>query len=989
MACTMYSNTEQFRLVDVDEVLWSNPNYQIIPEPSNFGSIQLTLDRNIEDRGGANFEFGQAETSLGFDKSCRKSDILEIINQKGVDANIILEYYHQINNEWVLQYSGYIVPSSMSEVDYEVDFRVKRTDFGDSFRTRFEVQQGIDGDIDLDGGTISTLVPLEIGMHSQGLSFNYQSQIQDPLVVSNVATKSKWDFGNGEIPSFGFVMHDTQYEVADNIGTSLNIQTYPTAFIPVNVLWQSINGGDDYTWIDEIRVQGLYNIEVIDPGIYTIIYNFRGSIQAFATSPSGFPHLPGQVRVRTWARVYNSIGLIKIDLLLDNQVIGDPLTTSWLDDTTFDASINQTVTLEAGDRIHFFTTANSSVNMSGEKMEFTYGTFGVFGSMFIDTVSTVDSTICKGVPIYEALNRLIQKAVGTNIEQFDLSLSNVLGAFVQGDEITSTGGGRGVVYGIDGNIVTVIGASGVFVNGNSVTTTSGGTGTIDYLDAGNVIESKLIGRITQGEVEDGCAAWNYITNGLSVRGFTDPLWDSTLYYRKGDKVTYQDKSYEYIFNIPSQGNLPTNTTYWKIATFRKISTSIKKIMDFLKFRYGAGFAVVKTEGLGYGTLTDKKVTRILIEEKKAFFQDKLIMTLPNVQNPINKKINKNIIYNEIQVGYSVFAEPNEAGSIGGFNTIRNDVSPIQKEKKKLGMVVDACTDGQEIERLRRATVNETSNESDDKDEETMIVKCRNINIDYPYQTAQAGSGLSLEWFAPDRVRINGMNTSQIEIGDKFIYLNPAIVSFDIVLVLFNEADNRMVLEFSAPHGLLGINNFPFYINNGANEKKEVFLPERVENITNIVNAIDSASEYNMDHAPTNFLISNFDWYGSAYKSKDGSSKLIFTSGKNNYFFGKAYRTTDCNPTTDQIVENQDFELSVLRSYNPEIFTEYTYDVDAHMSYSQFISLKQAMINEAQTDINYGYVEFIDNEGNLIQGYPMKISYNPLSTLTKVLIWGKA
>ncbi len=990
-ACKMFENTEEFRLIDVDGVLWSNPNYKVIPEPSGFGNIKITLSRNPDDRGGANFEFGQAERSLGFDKACQKQDILDIIEAKGVDANIIFQYYHIKSGVYTLQYQGQIVPSSMREVDYEVDLRVKRTDFGDKFRTRFEADQSYADDLDLDGNKIDPIEPLEIGLHSQALSFGYQAQQQVSGIATNYNVVQPWDFGDGDIPSVGFLLLDLQDVIYNDINTSLQIFTYPASYVGVDFFWQVYDGSDNYSFIYNIFEQSLYNIKCIDPGVYNIRLQYVGYVFVNWVNNWNILLIGRRVRIRPIARQYSALGVLKSEKIFGDIIIGD-FSETWQEGSFFVLNLDEQVTMEAGDQIFFFAAISneSTSSFDNPSASATYEVYGNVGVLYIDTISTVDSTPCRGGMIYDVMNRLIKKSIGNNIEQFKINLSTDSGTFIQGENITSSSGGKGLVYSKTLNEIEVISVTGTFNTSDTVNTTSGGIGLIGYVDSGQVLDSTLIGRKVHGYADDGCASYNFITNGLSIRGFVNDEWKANLYYRKGDKVEYLGDNYEYINNTPTNNNLPTNPVFWQKATYRQISTSIEKILDFLRFRYGAGFAVVKQEGLGFGTLIDTKITKVLIEKKDVFFQDKLIMELPNVENPIVKKVNKEIIFNEIQSGYSIYGEPNESGSLGGFNTIRNDVTPIEKEKKELKQVADVCTDGSEIERLRRATINETENESDDKDEETIIIKCQLTSLSNVYDTGADGSGLSLEWFtAPNRVRINGLNTRQIEIGDVFHWLTPTNSAATITDISFNSLDNRMTLTLDQAHGLLGVNNLPFYVNDSGNDPKEVFFPERLEEITDVEGVDAPSTVYNLTHAPTNMLINNFDWFGSAYQSKDGGRELIFGQGKNNYLMKKAYRNTDCEPTTDQIQENQSFELSVLRSYNPELFTPYIYEVKSNMKYSDLVRLKDAMINESSEDINFGYVEFDDNQGNVVQGYPFKITYSPLTSQATLLLWGKA
>jgi hypothetical protein len=132
------------------------------------------------------------------------------------------------------------------------------------------------------------------------------------------------------------------------------------------------------------------------------------------------------------------------------------------------------------------------------------------------------------------------------------------------------------------------------INGRFIKTgrieSSGGSGSYFDLD-----ENKFrIGNNQQG------LSWNENNNGQLILkgtlvqgqtgdtqpiGFFRGIYNPAYVYYNGDMVTYQGSTYRYIYDTPTSGNLPTNTTYWTIYTEKGDPGANGEASDWKTFAY--------------------------------------------------------------------------------------------------------------------------------------------------------------------------------------------------------------------------------------------------------------------------------------------------------------------------------------------------------------------------------------------------------------------
>ena len=410
-------------------------------------------------------------------------------------------------------------------------------------------------------------------------------------------------------------------------------------------------------------------------------------------------------------------------------------------------------------------------------------------------------------------------------------------------------------------------------------------------------------------------------------------------------------------------------------------TSIEDLWSLAKSRYGCGHALYYDSG----------TLKFLVEKQSHFFQDKKIITLSNVANPVIKRINRNIIFNQLEVGFEKFARSNEAGTSEGFSTRTDYLTAIQKDEKKLSILSKLIGDSTEIERVRRNGLENASDQSDEKDDDGFVIKIHEFGGTEYYSPSDYGSGtrLNIQRDADnDRIIINGLIINGLSTND---YIN--IVGETNRQIsgapIFDYENNRTILPCTTE-----TQNDTIYADFNFRQSDDstiryTYNPERIEGFSAISGLVDEFSVYNLDHANTQFLFHNFSWFGGSMEQKDGlSEKVRFLTKKAITTLSKNYVSATCGLNTSAINERNDFLLSSLRSWNPAIFSPFVYEIEVRIPFSDLKTIKEALRNESASDINYGYIEFPDNDGTLKKGYPFLIEYNPLEESVSMVLWEK-
>lgn len=581
--------------------------------------------------------------------------------------------------------------------------------------------------------------------------------------------------------------------------------------------------------------------------------------------------------------------------------------------------------------------------------------------------------------VNEYTNSLGSFSSTVNVERQNSSLSlihetnvkpNVVDCVMIGDclyeTLTRTAGevvGIDTSYFMKSGLFTLTTVSGTMSEGQIIIgSSSGAVGTIKEIDSSDYTISSISGYFEDGE---------------------------NVFTSTGNKTISVSNSAAY--NYP-YGSLNLVTTGRKI---RNISGDIKVVpkdlIGFLINRYGAGWQLYKDSN---------DETKFKIDKAGEFFNETLITTLSSVETPAKRRLNRNLIFNKFESGYSKFAKENRDGSIRGFNTRSSRLTPFEKEKKTMSFISKVVTDGAEIERIKRLDLK--NDESDQSDDELIIVKCQVYNVNNPFKTyfritgedKENVLGYSVEigrtfvQTGGDTITLNGWYLKgQADDATTISVAGPTITQNDITIdsITF-DADNNKTIIITKDELDIGNGNFRnaryFFFD------KDIIIPETHQPFTNIQGVDDDSSVYNMDHTPLQSLIHWWNIIGGGLSVKNDSKEVLFLEGKNNTSFSKNYRSSDDSLTTSIQGENLDYALSALNNWNPPILTIYEWEIVSYMSYETWEQIRLSLLGQNNSDSskNWGYIRFPDNLGNLVDIFPEQLKRNEKEGKTTIIGW---
>lgn len=140
-------------------------------------------------------------------------------------------------------------------------------------------------------------------------------------------------------------------------------------------------------------------------------------------------------------------------------------------------------------------------------------------------------------------------------------------------------------------------------------------------------------------------------------------------------------------------------------------------------------------GINYSSSKDTPIVRM--ERRDFFYQEKQIIAIPELvfvegMALYREEVAKEIIYNEMEIGYDKYASTG-FNTLDEFNTVHNELTPIQKNTAKLPKLSHFITSGYSIEEIRREQFNQTPSTSVTNDDEPFMV-CLRRNSDDSFST---------------------------------------------------------------------------------------------------------------------------------------------------------------------------------------------------------------------------------------------------------------
>lgn len=911
----------RFALCDVDGLYLTNPGDELtIDEPNGFRDLILNLERDEEYRG-VTAEYGDGDTELGFSWNIYSGihgtelysphTMLQfILENAGADGKVFLRYYTVQGSVETLDYEWALVFKAVEEVDDKIFFRVRKEDFGDKLRTRFETDINVAGTKDLDDNTVSAVPLITLPLHSRAVLLQVDSTIEETIIQSTVTLALTSIY---TIFPFNIISR----------------QEFPFRTSPPEFSASTPIGNEDYVF-------GPF------PEKGTVIIDFSGlDITVYGeVQVSGGTSIFNGYQLDIIADVYDSFGqLVETQTLYDNDTsFGTPEDTSFTRSLT-DLTGTATFEVERDYVIYFYVRYLIDADADGTVLSDIARLTPTAGTLEVDYTSFSKPSTIEGNFIFEILNDSLKKAVGGYKGQLITATVGAVsgGPFLEGEIILATSGeGYGTIISIDGSTY-IIEVETPFTLATIEGQTSGATGGILGITYPNLLDSALLAKLENVAVTDGAASLNFVTTGKRIR----QLPDSPL------------------------------------------NVSNAKLIDFVRCRYNAGFII---------TEDSDGAKKVVVQRAADFFNEVEITSLENVELPTKRKLNNDLLYNEFEAGYEQYAKENENNSIEGFNTKRNWLLPLEKEKKKLSLIAPVITDGAEIERVRRLEINQ--DESDQADDQIFIIKCTRVSSTSPVSSANfdtarnyididdADNKIYLKGFY-----LEGQLDTATEITLAVTLFSTTTQTITIDSVTYDAENNQTIINtteaITAADGNYTLYSFYFNV--------DVFLPERLESFSPsfTTGIVDKYSEYNLDHAPSNFLFEWFNFIGGPLEAVAATKVVKFTQGVNNNDVSRRYATGAGFFTTSQILESADWLMSSLRSYNPAIFTKYEHEIVCYLTHAEFLQVRKSLLGLLSDASNYGYVSFTDNFGNLVQIWPTLIRRNPTTDRTEIIGWQKA
>lgn len=165
--------------------------------------------------------------------------------------------------------------------------------------------------------------------------------------------------------------------------------------------------------------------------------------------------------------------------------------------------------------------------------------------------------------------------------------------------------------------------------------------------------------------------------------------------------------------------------------YKSMTISLKDLFESLK--------AVFNIGLGIETINGKQ--KLIAEDLKYFYQNKVVITLDQQISNVKRKIKKDEYYSSIEIGYSKGGEYTDTVGLDEPNTLINRITPIFRSKKKYKAVSGIRADDVGMELMRRLPASLYSDQDDSKDDNIWLLDVKK---------SSNGKWAQKEW--PDRLR---------------------------------------------------------------------------------------------------------------------------------------------------------------------------------------------------------------------------------------------
>lgn len=366
--------------------------------------------------------------------------------------------------------------------------------------------------------------------------------------------------------------------------------------------------------------------------------------------------------------------------------------------------------------------------------------------------------------------------------------------------------------------------------------------------------------------------------------------------------------------------------------------------------------------------------RLRVERFDYFFQENVIMTLPNVF-AIEKHVKNGKFYNVLNFGYDKW-ETNSYDGLDEFATKRQYRTTFTTVSNTMDKICRFIVSGYAIEYERRASGDSTTDGEFDNDGFLICVVPLSLLVQQMqftdshtiYITGQVLAFPVGAIFSISGAGVNSGNYTVVSCQRNIIQSDPVIVfGGDTILVIkesFPQTGNTVSATVkSVSPRLFAPEQGNVTTASGRTDQSTMFM-------------VDPSTVYNWRLSPFRNMMRWMKWLLSMYENSYAPDSIfVFVDGDGNYFAtgqqadpsGKmeSVDIKESQPLSIQIMNNQADNLPIFRLEEDAL----TYPMAA----DQFVAIRANP---------YGLIEYFHDTGDVRKGWISKISYQPVSGMAK-------
>lgn len=357
-----------------------------IREPIGWSEAPQTLKRS-ERWHGFNYEI-LGETKLRFSALTGREDIVTVFNQYGFDAKIYLQYGTTYEGGEVIEYEGLLDLMTKADDGTFFSCTVKKSTLHDKIEPRFDTKLDLYSTTDLDGGSIGSVTPTNIVLHSKALQEKFLSEVPD------------------ERETEGFFGGDTDIYVFPECGSpSINEIKNFSAKTFSAIEETPLN---KEMWIWDAFSTGAYRFQINWSFTGAVMLEKKSFAQGTLKITSRFTRAFLVVQ-RGGVSTYYQIGSTSFDGFVNEITFT----------VTFTGSLDTTIDIKRGDKIYIYAEIKYTYKGVNELKKTNYGFTSNNASIQVDGQSENDRSGVNGLTLFKALQRSLYQIAGSDCLESD------------------------------------------------------------------------------------------------------------------------------------------------------------------------------------------------------------------------------------------------------------------------------------------------------------------------------------------------------------------------------------------------------------------------------------------------------------------------------------------------------------------------------------------------------------------------------------------